>query len=360
MLDVKQLGPGGLTDDYSIVQASLHDSYVRAALTTLVNAVPYTQSEAFCRYVIQTDSLFIVTNSLSDGVISSGYNATGLIVDGVNVENGQQITQNGVIQSKAYPLAAGTKTIQMVIGPDAVVTTGTLPVRGIPVTGYSLQQGASHTIVAPTAPAKRIVVLSDSLSMGFIPNTGPNQASVFQAWPVLMRVNALASGAGTFAGAHLIAAGYGGARWADFSNTAPKVTTSVANMVQWLDGTGSNILIAALGLNDWGSGVSAASLQTNLATWADAFHTALPAVNIVFVTPVTTVNETNVNAGGSTLPQIRTAIGAVQAARAAYISLVAGPPLVTYPTNFYTDQTHLITPGMIQYEANLRAAMGIY
>jgi len=337
---------------------------VRAAITSSVNAIPYTQSEAFCRYIIVSDARSFVVRALGDAPagapgLANGYEAIGLYVDGV-LQPAHVLTSLGRIYDKTYELAAGSKTLELVFGPAGVEAIGGTPVRSCPVLGYNLTKGASHSVTAPSAPAKRIVVMGDSLSQGVMPTAPPNQAAVYQSWTILMRANALASGAGSFAGAHLINAGYSGAQWADECSTAGKITASLARLAQWLDGTGSNILVTALGTNDWGSGVSAANMQTNLGAWADAFNAAHPTVTVVVCTPVTRTGETTPNAGGATLPQIRTAMANVVAARPGFMTLVNGPPLVTYPTNFYSDLIHLNTAGMVQFEASLRAALGIY
>jgi hypothetical protein len=353
---------------------------VRATVTTVTNSITYTQSEAFCRYVIQTDSPFIILYSMTDLLTLTndigqppGYNGTGLKVNGVEQGLGQVLNAKDQIMSLYFPLPGGLNTLELLLGPAGIGQTATPPPAGvpfppvsplrrsIPIMSYSLAPGAVNNVIAPTAPAKRIVVMPDSIGQGAFVSSGSNQNSVYQAWPVLMRENALVSGSGSFAGAHLINAGYSGQRWSDETSSGALITASVNNLALWLDGTVDNILICALGTNDWTDGISAATLQTNLSAWITAVHAAFPTLQIVLVTPTTRANENTPNSiSGSTLPDIRTAIANVAAANPGFTTLVSGPTLVTYPTNFASDLVHLNTTGMAQYQTNIRADLGIY
>lgn len=352
---------------------------MRTTVTTVANAISYTQSESFCRYLVQTDSDFIILRALSDLLVLStdagqppGYNAVGLKVNGVKQSNGLVMTAKDQIQTLFFPLPAGTNDLELIFGPAGIGQTATPPPvgvpfpptnplkRSVPILSYDLQQGATNVVTSPSAPAKRIVILADSIAQGAFVGSGPNQAAPYQAWPILMRENALVSGSGSFAGAHLINAGYSGQRFEDEDNSGALITASVNRITQWLDGTVDNILIVALGTNDWGQQLGAATVETNLTDWDDAMFVAFPTLHIVYVTPTTRVNENNINLSGSTLPDIRTAIANVAAASSGIRTLIDGPPLVTYPTNYASDLVHLNTAGMAQYEVNLRAALGIY
>lgn len=162
------------------------------------------------------------------------------------------------------------------------------------------------------------------------------------------------------AGARLVCGAISGWRWADEDGDASKITASIARLVLELNGSTANMLITALGTNDYSAGTSAANVKARLELWTDAFHTQFPSAPCVHISPTTRANETTPNAGGSTLPQIRTAISDVCAARSSYCTYVDGSTLATYPTNFEADLLHMNPTGRAEYEGNLRALINVY
>lgn len=345
------------SDNYSLDLTKLHDSTIRTALTATSSGVPYTGREGFSRYVIQTNAPSITVHSLTDLVsFAGGYNSTGLVVNGTVQGNGSQLGATGTTTDTIYSLPAGTNTLELIDGPCGETAVNTPPIRYTPVLSYQLPHGSSHSVTTPTAPTKRIVLLTDSIGGGAFTDAGPNQASVYQAWPILMRKNALASGSGTFAGAHVTYAGTGGRMWRDEALDSTAITASIARLTAQLDGTSANLLIVAMLTNDHGFGTTAANLQTWVGNWADAVNAAFPSLKIVIVSATHKASE-GANAGGSTLAQMATSLQNVVTARSAYMVFVSGLGLVTYPTNFAADNLHLKTAGMTEYEVNLRAAL---
>lgn len=322
--------------------------------------MPYTARESFSRYVIITDATQITVRSLTDLVsFSGGYNSTGLLVNGVPQGNGSQLSATGTTTDTVYSLPPGTNTLELIDGPCGETAVNAPPIRYTPVLSYWLPHGSSHSVVVPSAPANRIVDLGDSLTQGAFPDAGPNQASVYQAFTMLMRANALASSSGTFAGAHVFVAGSGGRQLEEECGTAGAITASIARLQRQLDGTSANLLIFAMQVNDWGQGVTAATMQTHAGSWVDAVHAQFPALKIVLQSMLIGVSEVGANSGGSTKPQCRTALSNVAAARAPYCFYIDGLTLV--PNNsaayFAADKIHLTTLGMSTVEANRRAAL---
>ena len=323
--------------------------------------ISYTGRESFSRYVIQTNATRILVNALNDLPLNAnaGVNSIGVLVNGVNQGSGMQLGNQGFISQLSFALPPGTNTIELFDGACSEVVAGTPPIRYMPVLSYAIPHGSSHTVLVPTAPAKRYVVLGDSVTMGFYVNAGPGQAAPYQAWTMLMRAHALASSSGTMAGARVNNAGNGGRAWADDAGSPTLITQSVARLTTQLDGTSLNVLIGQMGINDYAAGTSAATTQSNVGDWADAVHAALPSVTIVLVSMLITTTEGTPNAGGSTPPQCRAALQNVATARPGFVKFIDGLTLIpaNNPTYFAPDGIHLTTFGMATNEANERTGL---
>lgn len=337
----------------------MHDSKIRTSNTAVNSLIPYTGREAFSRYVITTNAASIKVRSLTDvAPFAGGYNSTGLLVNGTPQGNGSQLGTQGSTLDTTYTLPGGSVTLQLIDGPASGQPSAP-PVRYTPILYYWLPKGSSHSVTSPTAPSKRIVDLGDSIQNGAFVDAGPNQASAYQAIPVLIRANAAASGSGTFAGASVTSQSSGGRRLSDEAGSAGLRTASISRLTSELDGTVANLLIVTLGVNDYIGGTSAATTESDVGTWIDEIHTALPSLTIVLVSMLIRSNEGAANAGGSTPPQCRTALSNVSAARSSYCKYVDGLTLIpaVNATYFNADNLHLTTFGQSTYESNLRAAL---
>lgn len=339
---------------FSVDATKLTDSYNRVASTAKNTGTPYTGRESFSRYVITTDANRIIVKSLTDLVsFTGGYNSTGLLVNGAQQGNGSQLGAQGSQFDVAFSLPGGTNTLELIDGPCGVDVAGVPPTRYTPIMSYQIPTSASHSVTTPTAPAKRIVFLSDSRSQGAFTDSGTHQASVYEANSILMRINAAASGSGAFAGAQVLVAGSGGRGWQDEGGSGAAITASLARLASQLDGTGTNLLIMDLGTNDWGLGVPAATIQATVTAWGTAFKAAHPTASCVCIGPTHRSGDGNPNAGGATLAQIDVAISAGCATNS--IPYSSGFGFVTYPTNMSADLLHFKTAGMTEWEVECRA-----
>lgn len=318
----------------------------------------YIVTEAFARYIITTNAPTIEVFSMQDTLSTpGGANAVGITVNGTPQGDGFDLGSTlGVVESKVWVLPAGTNTIELIAGQNYLRPNSTI--GSTPNLMYRIPFGYTQSVVAPTAPAKRILLVTDSIFSGPFVNAGPNQAGVFQAVSMLIRKNALASGGGAFAGAHVTMLGADGLTLQHIAFDAGTITATVALWVSEMDGTVANEIVITLGTNDYGAVQdSAATFQTQLGNLLDAVHTALPAVTVVLVTPITRGTET-ANTAGSTLPDFRTAEATVQSTRGAYCSIQAGPGIVSAFSDYNIDHLHLNTNGMSVLEAGLRTALG--
>jgi hypothetical protein len=256
-------------------------------------------------------------------------------------------------------LGAGTKTLEFINGPAADHSFGGTQ-RSVQILGVRIPKSAAFSVVAPSAPTKRILAKGTSITVGQAASSGANRSTTYQGTFMLMRANALASVSGPFAGAHLSVDAAGSGQWFDIAGDAGKRTAAVARIVAHMDGTLLNLIIFdGYETNDYGSAAwSAAALETGVGALIDAIHTALPLTTILLVTATTRINEGNVNGAGSNLPNYRTGIINVQSTRSAYSTLVNGPSLVTFPTNMMPDGLHLTTTGQAEKETNLRPFVG--
>lgn len=357
-----------MADWITIDPAELHDASYDIPMQSKL-FVPYTGRESFARYVIQTDSANISIRALQDLFqFPGGYNSAGVVVNDVPQGNGLQlggVTQGGIGEA-TFAIGAGVKTVELIDGPCGEDLALVPPIRFTPVRQFKLDPGSTYSVIPKTAPAKLIIPVGDSISEGAFTDAGPNQASVYQSWQMLMRKNAKASGAGPFAGAQLLSASSGGNGYFEIASTSQKIADFVERLGPRLQGTVDNIVLWALGTNDWAgpgggpAGFSAASIGAWAGALWDAIHTVYPSLTMWCFTPPHALNEGVPNAGGSTLAQVSAALAAEVALRAAYMQVADGFTFVTYPAGFAPDGVHLNTSGMAQYEASARAATGLY
>ena len=130
--------------------------------------------------------------------------------------------------------------------------------------------------------------------------------------------------------------GISGRRLFDDAGDAGKVTTTTSLLTARADGSSKNIIVLALGTNDYGdpSGITAANFQTWLGNLVTSIHAAAASAKILLFSPVNRTVET-ANAGGSTLPDFRTAVAAVQAANPTFCTLLNGNGIINPATDTY-------------------------
>jgi len=191
-------------------------------------------------------------------------------------------------------------------------------------------------------PVDRLVIYGDSIVAG-LKALAPCTAS----WAMMVRA---------YRGS-ILSDGVGGRAWFNVCHNAGAINAAIAEIIQEVDGTGTNQIWFALGTNDYGLSLwTAAAMQTALGTFIDALHAALPTVTIFLATPIPRVPET-ANAVGSTLPNYRTAIANVQATRAAYCTLVDGTTLCTTGL-LNTDNVHPTQVGHAYMQQKIQPILG--
>lgn len=344
----------------------LWDSYRRypqqSQTSPTIGATPYTARETGSRLLITTDATSIDIEAMQDELVFTGPTGVGLLVNGVAQGNGIQLPSIGVIVRANFALPAGVNQLQLLDGP--ALMTGTPPAIGqqprhTPLLRYRLNGATLTTLQAPTVPVNLVVVCADSTGAGFFPSSG-NQSPAYQGCYQLMRQNIAVSGSGLYAGARVVIDATGGLRLQDICSTAQLRTDFIAKLTTQLAGTGNKLLILGpISVNDFTGGFAAAATGTALDALCVAINVAFPALKILLVTALTTVNEAVPNGAGSTLPNFRTQMNNVAAAHPGFmLTPVSGPAIVTFPGNFNADQLHPNTPGMVQEEAGIRPSVG--
>lgn len=311
--------------------------------------------------MVTTNAATIDITSLQDTLsIPTGFNATGLLVDGVAQGSGQQLgVTQGVEQTFRYTLDGFSHTVEIVEGP--AYARGNAPSENVgstPVLRFAVPTAASVVITSPSAPPKRLLVLGDSIWLGATLSSG---CGAYVSPAMVMRSNIFASSTGTFGGARLINDSIAGGRLNDIAIDAGTITATVARIVSQMDGTVANGILITLGTNDYAAGLLAATYQTQLGNLLDAIHVALPSAKVFLYGPISRVAPATeaANGAGSTLGDFRTAMSTVQSTRSGYVSYRSGSGVVTSPTNYAADGVHPgNSAGMSQIEVDARILIG--
>lgn len=327
----------------------LADSHVQSAQTSQTTSLAYTLREAFARYVISTNAPNIEVFSLQDTLsVPGGANATGILVNGAPQGSGLQMGATmGVLFSQTYQLPGGTNTVEMIDGMNYARTNGAGQIiGGTPNIKYRIPYGFTQSVTTPTTPAKRILLVGDSIWGLDIPASSSNPAAPYEAFSPLVRKNALASSSGTFAGASVISSQVDGGRLDDIAVDSPTITATVAKWVSQLDGTSANEVAIQLGTND---GITAAAFGTELGNLLDAFHTADATATVLIISPYTRVSPaSDANNVGYRSQEVT-----VCAARSSYCTYRTGAGVLG-SGNMAVDGVHPLLAGVVNAEADFR------
>jgi lysophospholipase L1-like esterase len=250
---------------------------------------------------------------------------------------------------------------------DNAITPTILDFSAAPLGGKTTQtialDGAAHTVridcdaslysvtgitLAPkAAPNTRILAMGDSITYGF---QAVGVDLPFVSWAEITKatLNQATYGFTNF--------GVQGIALNNYANSGPTITATVATLQALLDGTSKNILVIALGTNDYGGNVqTAAAFQTQLDNLVVALNTAMPALKILLFSPVNRNVET-ANGLGSTLPNYRTAIQTVATARSTFCTYLEGNGIITVPGDLNADP-HPNTSGYAKIAAAVLPAI---
>lgn len=345
-------------DQHPVIASQFFDA---KRATTIVSAqttgYSYAKREANARLVFTSTTSSISIDAVNDLIAVStaispgGFNSLGLLVDGAEVSGGCQLGNGagalGHLQRCTLTgWSSGSHTFEVWDGP-AVILSATR--RGSPAQVVYTDRGSTFSLTSPTAPAKRIVVIGDSIASGEMVTTA-GHAAAYDAWPMQMRLHAAASVTGTWAGARVINDSHGGWLLHDVANDA----TEAAALAAQCDGTGSEIYIVALGVNDYQTAVVAATFQADVAALLDSIHTQCAAASVLVFTPVDKLSEV-ANGAGRTLGDYRTDETTACSARSTYCTTLSGVGTLNTGTDLASDNLHPTTAGAGKIEVKIRA-----
>jgi lysophospholipase L1-like esterase len=329
---------------------------VVSAQTSFTFGFPYQNREANARYIFTSDATSISVQAINDTLQNAllntpgGFHALGLVVDGVNFGSGFQlgisIGNQATVRLSGW--AAGTHTFEIVDG-QRYIPGGVK--HGTPAIYFEVPHGSSMSIASPTAPAKRIVVVGDSLSSGQVITT-VGHAAPYDAWPMVMRANVLASGSGSWGGARVINDSLAGFEWRTWASDPLRRAALIAQC----DGTVSNLLIIFLGVNDYSLNRAAATFSADIATVLDNFHADVPGASVA-VCRIPEFNTTP-NAAGLTPNGYNLLIDSAVSTRTAFAFTIDLSTTLTLVTDYASDNIHPNSTGMAKLEPAIRAALG--
>jgi lysophospholipase L1-like esterase len=199
--------------------------------------------------------------------------------------------RNGTLEGQYTAAASGENTNYEVLsgGSQTILLRDgtTAGADHAKISKVSFNAAATRSSIA--APSKRLVVLGDSISVGFRA-TNPTT----EAWAMLVR--AAYTGRTTSYGA-------GSATFRGFAETTELRSATAANILNMADGTSSNQVWIALGYNDASAGWSAASFEAAYRAFLQLLLATIPHAVVFAQSPIAATDE----ALPTTLPAIRAA-----------------------------------------------------
>ena len=224
-------------------------------------------------------------------------------------------------------LPSGSKTVSVVVGPQAVPSTFNSYPLGTFV--QSIAADAPMTLANPSA-ANRLLIYGDSIAVG---DAATNPTG--NGWAMKVRQSLYPRSVA------VEAHGYRSLYEDAFDATAR------AAFVTKLASFSPSEIWLAIGTNDYGLNKwNAASFGTAYAALLDDLHTALPSAHIYCQTPIVRTNS-GANGSGSTLADYRTQIANAVSTRTAYAELVDGAAILL--TSDLSDGVHPSTAGHAKY-----------
>jgi lysophospholipase L1-like esterase len=317
---------------------------------TTVGSTPITLRDSYSNVRCLTDSLYVDFEALGNNNLNEDSDNYGVLEANVFVESHDYSSDATVpVIFSANPGAGTGKTVALVEGGQAL--SGSTPpttrygcvIQAVRLPVYLLDGvTSSHSsMLTPTPVQKRLVILGDSIMVGFYVSLFQQQAVV-----PLLRDDFPTTGTG---GVTSHTAGQDSVY--NIASTSPLLAQTVAWLAAELNGTIDNWLWIQLGTNDYGSDTcSAAAFGVLYGELLDAIHAASPGTIIYCQTPFQRIAPATeaANAFGNTLGDYRTAIAAAVATRTAFCTLINGAAGNIVPGNMtymYSDGIHFITAG---------------
>jgi hypothetical protein len=334
---------------YNVQTSWFYDNALSITRTYQGGSGTYTLRNPFARISFTTSGtpsrmgMHVAADTLAG---AAGLVCTGLLTNGVPQGAGTWINEAGLLRAADWlpgRFTAGT-SFTMIDGIQSLLAAnGTR--RGTCIQAIRVPTSTPITLIGinPAAPTQRTIIVADSIIGAGQAAIAPTTASA----AMLIRAN--------IGGVTVDGFGYGA--WKDIAADTPTIVATLIRLATMRDGTSSNRTVVALGTNDYGLNEwAAATFQTQVAAFCDAFHIAFPADSLILVTPLTRTTET-ANGSGSTCGDYRTALTTVQSTRSSYCSIVAGPSLMT-STYLSVDGLHPSQRGHAFLEYNLAPSLG--
>jgi lysophospholipase L1-like esterase len=324
------------------------------------NGYAFTARDAYSRVQVQTDALDVGVEAYSSAASTDSYAAAlGVYV------NGSYAGAPSFAAQAAAPLlvdvqpGAGTgKMVSLWEGAEAYTTavsgtrSGTfIQAIRLPLHLVDGVTAAHASILTPSRPQHRLVLLGDSILTGFFASVLP-QTSI----TALLRGDFPSSGTGGVT-----------CHCADLDSIANEAASPaslaslVASLAMELDGMSSNTLWIELGTSDYADvGEPAATFQNYYAALLTAVHTASPATKIYCQSPIQRIAPSMeaANGAGSTLGDYRKAISTA-ATSTGYCTYVEGAAGAIAPNaDMYMDGVHLTDAGEAGYKSFLKTTLG--
>lgn len=254
---------------------------------------------------------------------------------------GVSIYKNGVFLANALgPFVAGV--LGSVVAAVACIASDVLEIRAWGRWSIDNVSSSVPGLVfepAPARPAKRYVLLGDSISQQF------NASPANLCWANLF--------ADSMAGTNwrITNFAYSGNLYNGYGNQAT-CDALMLRIRDRCDATVKNVVGVHLGVNDFNGGLTTATFAARVQTVLGTLRAALPGVGIVAFSPlITSNNDTQLNPAGASLPSFRAVIQA-QAATMADTIYIDGLPVMTNADE--VDGTHPNNAGMAKYEPAVR------
>jgi lysophospholipase L1-like esterase len=248
-----------------------------------------------------------------------------------------------VTQEITISLPAGTKTVTLVDGAQGNPGHVVSPINCTAVTSFSVPPGSSLSLVAPTAPVNKIVVVGDSLSNG-----GNATVPGRDAWPVLLQSHR--------ANTEVTVIGWGFAGIQEFyANHGNSLDWLADLIVAQCNGTGSNKVVIPLGTNDYGLPLcSAATFRTLVASLTTKIR-ARSTVPIVWIKPARRISPAveTANSFGNTLTDYRNGTDLGVADAGASSVTVADSYNWVSTGNYAADGIHFTTAGQAEFDVQV-------
>jgi len=320
---------------YATTAAMYHDNKLAVSETYAV------RHNAFARIRFTTGlrRLAIHQTSTIQATYTGSFASIGVFNGGAysSLSTSTAVNTSQVVDT-LLPSGAG-KTIDLVEGTQALVASS---IYGTFMSGIRLPTDAS--IVAPSAPANRCVLVGDSIRNGYTTTNAQSDAPV-----------AVLRGLTSY---KVTLLGWGSATSYYFTAAANRAAwvSSVASM---LDATGTNLLLWGVMTNDYGLvAQSAANYATNLGAFLDDLKVAVPGLTVILLGAIARVAPAaeTANVFGDTTDAYRTAASGLTSGRA-WVTYSNQKNVVTVG-NYYSDGIHLQTAGAAELATADRALIG--